>query len=173
MTTNPATNPYGWPTPVTDEMLSDALLAPLPTPAESIAERLVMLAHLSFDSSVWGISTGRLGGYWLAFGNRIEVATSEITVATWWETLMRELPGVAIRNPDTLHEKNLLIRPEQLPGVPVPDEDVLTILRTHPLELRDRTRRWAKERRELRATEALIAAAEDEQSPTSGAGAEG
>lgn len=172
MTPTPATNPYGWPTPVTDDMLSEALLAPLPTPAESIAERLVMLAHLSFDTSMWGPTSGRLAGYWVAFGNRIEVATSEITVATWWETLMRELPGVPIRDSDTLHEKNLLIRPEQLPGTPVPDEDVLTILRTHPLELRDRTRRWAKERRELRATEAAIRAAEESEQAASPLGAE-
>lgn len=156
-----ATNPYGWPTPITDEMLTESLLPPLPTPAESIAERLVMLAHLSFDPSVWGGSTGRISGYWVALGNRVESSTNEITVATWWEVLMKDLPGVPLKDLDLLHEKNLLIRPEQLPGTPVDDDEVLTVLRTHTLELRDRTRRWAKERRDLRATEATIT--EDEE----------
>lgn len=155
------TNPFGWPTPLTDEMLAESLLPPLPTPEESIAERLVMLAHLSFDSSMWGSSSGRIGQYWTAFGNRIESSTNEITVATWWEVLMNDLPGVPLRDLDILHEKNLLIRPSMLPGTPVEDDEVLTILRTHTLELRDRTRRWAKERRELRATE-LATAEEDE-----------
>lgn len=154
------TNPYGWPTPITDDMLTEATLPPLPTPAESIAERLVMLAHLSFDVAVWGPRTGRIGSYWVALGNRVHTATNEITVATWWEHLMNNLPGVPLRDLDLLHEKNLLIRPAQLPGTPVDDEDVLTVLRAHTLELRDRTRRWAKERRDLRRTEADIAAAE-------------
>lgn len=155
------TNPYGWPTPLTDAMLSEALLPPLPTAAESIAERLAMLAHLCFDSSVWGGSTGRAGQYWVALGNRIESSTNEIAVSTWWEMLMKDLPGVPLRDIDLLHEKNLLIRPEQLPGTQVPDDDVLTVLRTHTLELRDRTRRWAKERRDLRATESAITDEED------------
>lgn len=154
-------NPYGWPTPLTDEMLTDSLLPPLPTPEESIAERLVMLAHLTFDASVWGGNTGRISGYWTALGNRVESSTTEITVATWWEVLMKDLPGVALKDIDLLHEKNLLIRPTQLPGTPVDDDEVLTVLRTHTLELRDRTRRWAKERRDLRATEAAIAEEED------------
>lgn len=155
------TNPFGWPTPLTDEMLQDSLLPPLPTPEESIAERLVMLAHLSFDSSVWGSNSGRIGQYWTAFGNRIESSTNEIAVATWWEVLMKDLPGVPLRDLDILHEKNLLIRPAMLPSTPVEDDEVLTVLRTHTLELRDRTRRWAKERRDLRAAE-LSAAEEDE-----------
>lgn len=155
------TNPHGWPTPLTDEMLTESLLPPLPLPAESIAERLVMLAHLSFDVSMWGPSSGRIAGYWTALGNRIESSTNEITVATWWEVLMKDLPGVPLKDLDILHEKNLLIRPTQLPGTPVDDDEVLTVLRTHTLELRDRTRRWAKERRDLRATEAAIAEEED------------
>lgn len=155
-------NPYGWPTPLTDAMLSEGLLLPLPTPPEAIAERLVMLAHLSFDSSVWGGNTGRVAGYWTALGNRVESSTNEITVATWWEVLMKDLPGVALRDIDLLHEKNLLIRPAQLPGTPIDDDEVLTVLRTHTLELRDRTRRWAKERRDLRATEAAIAEEEED-----------
>lgn len=156
------TNPYGWPTPLTDAMLTESLLLPLPSAAESIAERLVMLAHLCFDTSVWGGSTGRVGGYWTALGNRVESSTNEIAVATWWEVLMKDLPGVPLKDIDLLHEKNLLLRPEQLPSTPVSDDEVLTVLRTHTLELRDRTRRWAKERRDLRATEAAIAEEEED-----------
>lgn len=153
----PYTNPHGWPTPLTDSMLADGLLTPLPAPEESIAERLVMLAHRSFNTNVWGPGTGRLSTYWTALGNRVESATNEITVATWWEMLMKDLPGLPLRDLDLLHEKNLLIRPSMLPGTAVPDDEVLTVLRTHTLELRDRTRRWAKERRDLRASEAAAA----------------
>lgn len=157
-----SSNPYGWPTPLTDSMLADGLLPPLPTPEESIAERLVMLAHRSFNTNMWGPGSGRLATYWTAFGNRIESATNETSVATWWEVLMKDLQGKPLGDLDLLHEKNLLIRPESLPGTSVPDDEVLTVLRTHTLELRDRTRRWAKERRDLRAAEADAAAEEDE-----------
>lgn len=157
----PHTNAYGWPTPLTDAMLTESLLPPLPTPEESVAERLVMIAHRCFDPAVWGAGTGRLGTYWTAFGNRVESATNETTVATWWEVLMKDLPGLPVRDLDLLHEKNLLIRPQALPGTPVPDDEVLTILRTHTLELRDRTRRWAKERRDLRAADAATEEEED------------
>lgn len=143
-------NPFGWPTPLTDDLLTISIIEPLATAPESIAERLVFLAHLSFDPSVW---SGRVSTYWTGLGNRILAATSEITVATWWEVLMIELPGLPLRDVDLLHEKNLLIRPATLPGTPVPDEDVLDVLRTHTLELRDRTRRWAKDRRDLRAAD--------------------
>src|SRR5699024_4875453 len=125
---------FGWPTPMTDEMLHESLLPPLPTPEESIAERLAMLAHLSFDPDVWGPGSGRLAHYWTAFGNRMGSATNEITVATWWEALMTDLPGIALRDLDLLHEKNLLIRPTSLPGTSVDDDEVLTVLRTHTLE---------------------------------------
>lgn len=143
-----STNPYGWPTPLTDEMLADLIIPVLPTPAESIAERLTMLAHRCFNAEMWGSGTGRLATYWVGFGNRIESSTNEISVARWWEAMMRDLAGTPIRDLDLLNEKNLLIRPSQLPNTPVDDEDVLDILRLNSLELRDRTRRWAKDRRD-------------------------
>lgn len=150
------TNPFGWPTPITDDMLADSVIPPLSTAEESIAERLVMLAHLAFNVDVWGSATGRHRTYWTAFGNRIDSATTEITVATWWETLMNDLSGLPLRDLDMLNEKNLLIRPSTLPSTPVDDDAVLTVIRTHTLELRDRTRRWAKDRRDIRATEAAV-----------------
>lgn len=149
------TNPHGWHLPMTDQMLEvESPYRPLADPAESVAERLVMLAHLSFKSSVWST---RLDRYWAAFGEHVEGSTNQPTVAEWWEALMRDLPGDMLRSPLLLHEKNLLCRPAVLPVTPVLDADVLMVLRTHPLEMRDRTRLWAKFRREAR-----VAVAADE-----------
>lgn len=143
-------NPFGWPLPITDAMLRDELLGPpLDTPAESLAERLVMLAHKSFSTQVWGGNTGRLGGYWAAFGDRIEGATRNASLTRWWETTMKTLPGVPLRNVALVHEKNLMIRPRLLSGTPVDDLDVLVVIQQHSAELRDRTRTWASNRRRL------------------------
>ena len=147
-------NNFGWNLPLTDLMLNEeSPYAPLDDPAENIAERLVMLAHLSFDPSVWGGHTGRNGRYWSAFGEHLEAATNNATLAAWWSALMRDLPGTPIRLTRLLHEKNLLCRPTRLPATTVPDEAVLMVLRVHTLDLRDRARVWAKVRRETAAAE--------------------
>lgn len=150
-------NPYGWHLPVTDAMVQDeSPYRPLDDPAENAAERLVMLAHLSFDSSVWST---RLDRYWAAFGEHVEASTNQPSVSAWWGALMRDLPGTMLRSPLLLHEKNLLCRPAVLPGTAVADEAVLMVLRVNTLELRDRTRLWAKVRRETRVVD--TAAADD------------
>lgn len=149
-------NPYGWPLPVTDMMLSETTIPPLPTAEESIAERLAMAAHLSFSTQVW---SSRLPRYWAAFGDRLLSSTNTPTVSQWWETLMVTLPGVPLKNLDLLGEKNLLIRPAQLPNTAVEDEAVLEVLRSNSLELRDRTRKWVADRKALyKASQDLLAA---------------
>lgn len=156
------TNPFGWHLPLSDAMLADeCAYVPLglpndergapANPAESIAERLIMFAHLAFNIDVWGSKTGRAGRYWEAFGEHIEAATNQPTLAAWWDSLMRDLPGRMLRSTALTHEKNMLIRPRNLPGTWAHDEDVLMVIRMYPLELRDRTRSWAKHRRELRS----------------------
>ena len=62
-------NPYGWPTPLTDEMLTDSLLPPLPTPEESIAERLVMLAHLPASGEETPDASAATGQLWVTAWN--------------------------------------------------------------------------------------------------------
>lgn len=157
------TNAFGWPLPVTDDLLAISPYMPLADPAENVAERLVILAHLSFDTKVWST---RLDRYWAAFGEHVEASTNQPTVRGWWSALMRDMPGVMLRSPLYLHEKNLLIRPALLPGTSVADADVLRVLREDFLELRDRTRLWAKVRRESRIptpepSDLDLAAAED------------
>lgn len=160
------TNPFGWHLPLTDSMLEEeSPYAPLDDPAGNIAERLVMLAHLSFDSKVWGSQTGRGGRYWAALGEHIEGSTNNPDVASWWGSLMSNLPGVPLRQTMLLHEKNLLCRPTRLPTTQVDDGEVLMVLRTYTLDLRDRTRVWAKTRREHRsAMQAALAASENDES---------
>lgn len=145
-------NQFGWNLPLTDSMLEEeSPYAPLGDPASNVAERLVMLAHLSFNSKVWGYHTGRGVRYWTAFGEHVEGSTNNADVASWWGALMTNLPGVPLRATTLLHEKNLLCHPLTLPGTQVEDGDVLAVLRTHTLDLRDRTRVWAKIRREARS----------------------
>lgn len=162
---NPALNPHGWTLPLTDSMLTEeSPYAPLDDPAESIAERLVMLAHLSFNSDVWGSHTGRAKRYWPAFGEHVEASTNNPDVAAWWCTLMSELPGVPLNSPMLLHEKNLLIHPTRLPVTQVEDAEVLMVLRNYALDLRDRARVWVKVRQEIRsAAQAELAAGAREE----------
>lgn len=141
------TNPYGWNLPLTDDMLDTSPYAPLDSPEQNIAERLVMLAHLSYDSKVWG---SRLPRYWGAFAEHVESSTNNPDVASWWGALERSMPLADIRNTMLVHEKNLLCHPTKLPGTPVQDGDVLMVLRTYTSDLKDRTRVWAKVRRDAR-----------------------
>lgn len=142
-------NPFGWHLPRTDLMLSnESPYAPLDIAEHSIAERLTMLAHLTFDKRVWG---SRLDRYWDAFAERIEDAANSPDVASWWTHLMRELSKRGLTSSLLLHEKNLLCHPRLLPGTQVNDQAVLAVFRTHTYDLRDRTRMWVHTRRELRA----------------------
>lgn len=146
------TNPFGWVLPETDAMLDVAPAAPLDDPAHSIAERLTMLAHLSFNDQVWGKNTGRLPYYWERFGQHLEGATNNRDLAAWWGAMMDAVQGTPLRSTTVTHEKNLLCHPSMLPTTPVPDQRVLATLRTYNLDLRDRCRVWAKFRRDLRDT---------------------
>lgn len=145
------TNPYGWHLPLTDKMIyEESPYAALEEPAQNIAERLVMLAHLGFNQKVWGGQSGRIDRYWPALGERIESATNNPDVSTWWNEVMQEMAGVPLRSPMLMHEKNLLCRPRSLPQTPVEDQEVLAVLRQYTLELRDRARIWVKVRRDMR-----------------------
>lgn len=147
-------NPFGWPLPETDALLRDHPEPPLTDPAESLAERLFLLAHKSFSMEVWGGASGRLPKYWDAFADRTESATRNPNVARWWDTVMRMLPGVPLRSIALVHEKNLMIRPSTLTPLAVDDQDVLMVIQGNTLELRDRTRVWVSAQQALRAASA-------------------
>lgn len=148
-------NPFGWTLPETDALLDQAPAAPLEIPAHSIAERLTMLAHLSFNKKVWGGSTQNLPFYWERFGQHLEGSTNNRDVAAWWGAMMDAIQGVPLTNMGLLHEKNLLCHPTTLPNTPVPDQQVMAILRTYNLDLRDRVRVWRKVRRDQFETETI------------------
>lgn len=119
-------------------------------PAQNIAERLIMLGHLSFNSAIW---SSRIERYWPGFRERAEAATNNPDVASWWGSFMDQIVGQPLKSSMLLHEKNLLCHPATLPGTQVDDQDVLLVLRQYSLDLTDRCRIWVKTRRELRATE--------------------
>lgn len=145
------TNQFGWPLPLTDKMLEDeSPYASFQDPAQNIAERLIMLGHLSFNSAIW---SSRIERYWPGFRERAEAATNNPDVASWWGSFMDQIVGQPLKSSMLLHEKNLLCHPATLPGTQVDDQDVLLVLRQYSLDLTDRCRIWVKTRRELRATE--------------------
>lgn len=149
------TNQFGWPLPLTDHMLeNESPYASFTDPAQNIAERLIMLGHLSFNSTIW---SRRIDRYWPGFRDRVEDATNCPDVAAWWDRFMSQIVGVPLRSSLLLHEKNLLCHPTTLPGTQVDDQDVLHVLRTYPLDLTDRCRIWVKMRRELKPNEVVDA----------------
>lgn len=146
------TNEFGWPLPKTDQMMEvESPYAPPAEPAANLARRLTMLAHLCFDSTVWGGHTGRLERYWPAMAERIEGSAYTPSLSVWWDGLIRDLPGRPLRNTMLLHEKNLMVMPTRLPNTQVADEAVLAVLRENAAHLTDLARVWAKVRRDLRA----------------------
>lgn len=153
-------NPYGWHLPITDAMLEESPYLPLDDPAQNIAERLVMLAHRSFNTKVWATSPDRIKAYWDGFGARIQGCANKADLVSWWFDLGEQMSLAPFRDALILHEKNLLLHPTKLPTTQVDDQDVLELLRGHyALDIRDRTRLWAKVRRDAR--EARIAEAND------------
>lgn len=58
---------------------------------ESVAERLVLLAHYGADFTVWGEK--RRARYWDALAERVKAATfAGPTLADWWNQIGRDLP---------------------------------------------------------------------------------
>ena len=140
-------NEFGWFLPLTDHMLNAEMpYPPLSDPAQNIAERLVMLAHLSFNSRIWSPRRDR---YWPGFRERAEAATNNPDVATWWGTFIESIEGKPLRKVSLLHEKNLLCHPLTLPGTQVEDQDVLAVFRRYSMDLVDRARVWVSVRRSL------------------------
>lgn len=151
--------------PVTGALLEASPYPPLDEPAQAIAERLVMCAHLAFDEGTW---SGRLSRYWGAFGENLAASANAGSVAEFWCRMRDRMPLAPLSaTGGVLHEKNLLCHPRQSLGVD--DEDVLDSLRRLAPDLVDRARVWVRERRRLEgagvwdAPAHLGAAIEEEQ----------
>lgn len=68
------------------------------TEEESVAERLILLAHYGADFTVWGEK--RRVRYWDALAERVKAATfSGPTLADWWSQISRDVPTTP-RNAD-------------------------------------------------------------------------
>lgn len=139
--------PYLWSNlPITDAILRESAVAPLPQAEASVAERLVIMAHKHFNPAEWAStrSAQRVTRYWGAFRENVEAAGSASTCAAWWEDMTRYM----LLRPtldDYLAEKEALTHPLQL-SPPVDDRDVLHYLRTYPTALTDRARAWVATR---------------------------
>ena len=121
---------------------------PLEDPAEAVAERLLMLAHLTMNRDVW--AGERLERYWGAFGDAVRGSAMSGTVVDWWCKFVDTMGGVPLGASGLLHEKNLLVRPGLLVP-PVRDSRVLRVLDEWAPDLVDRTRMWVRTRREAAA----------------------
>lgn len=139
--------PYLWDgLDVTDSMLRETLVSPLPDPAASIAERLVMMAHRHLNPVEWSWtrSSNRAMRYWSALAENVEAAAHSRDCATWWEEmsnymLLRPTMGPIAAEKDRLTHPRLLT-----PSVE--DRDVMDYLRRSPTGLVDRARIWSTSR---------------------------
>src|SRR5690625_2018454 len=114
-------------------------------PAENIAERLIILAHLTYNAEVWGKTPERRKRYWKAFLENVEGGANTNRLSVWWKQFRDGMASRPLNNPDYLHEKNLLLDPTHL-STEVEDREVLDILREQAPYLVDRARFWVRTR---------------------------
>lgn len=110
-----------------------------PSPAEDVAERLVLLAHYGADFSLW--SGRRRLQYWQALTERVKAATfAGPRLGDWWEHLSRDLST----RPRNAAERDSLARLLSYPQA----RSVLRVLRTYPEVVVLRVRVIAEARRD-------------------------
>lgn len=115
--------------------------------AQAVAERLLMLAHLTMNPQIWST---RLDRYWGAFTDAAQGAAMSATCVDFWCKLTSTMGGVPLAGTGLLHEKNLLVRPALL-DPPVADRAVLGVVDTWCLDLVDRVRVWVRVRKNPQA----------------------
>jgi len=133
------TVPAAWP-----EGTKEAWTGGYATPAEAVAERMLMLAHLTFNADVWGAD--RRSRYWGAFTDAAAGAVLSACLVEWWSKFVSTMGGVPLGDIALVDEKNRLLRPRLLTP-PVEDSQVLRVMDTHAADLVDRTRVWVHNRR--------------------------
>lgn len=131
--------------PLTSDYLAQSPYPPLPSPAENVAERLVILGHMTFNPDIWATSPERLKRYWDAYLEHVEACANTNNLAIWWQDVTAEMGARHLGN-DLLHEKNLLVAPHLL-DPPASASDVLTVFRRQAPYLIDRARIWNKTRK--------------------------
>lgn len=131
--------------PETNQILEEYPYIPLDTPAENVAERLIVLGHLTYNPDVWASSPDRRKRYWKAFLENVEGSSNTNRVSVWWAQFTDGMASRTLNNEKYLHEKNLLLDPTSL-STPVEDRLVLEALRNHAGYLVDRARIWVRTR---------------------------
>lgn len=143
--TTEAGTPARWGLVTVQGLLDLSPYAPLEEPAEAVAERLVILAHLTMNRDVW--AGDRLPRYWGAFTAAVQGAALSGSCVDWWCKFVATMSGVPLGASGLLDEKNRLVRPRLL-DPPVDDMLVLRILDEWAVDLTDRTRMWVRNRRQ-------------------------
>lgn len=132
--------------PLTQALRDKSPYPPFDDPNYEVAERLVILAHLTFNRDIWGVSEKRLKRYWEASLEHIRGSANTAHLSTWWQNYIEEMGGMKLTT-DYLHEKNLLVEPQHLTP-PADPAVVLRIFRQEAPYLVDRARVWNKARKE-------------------------
>lgn len=120
--------------------------------AHNVAERLVILGHLTFNRDVWAVSSERLKRYWSAYAENIEGNANTNKLSVWWAQFTQGMASKPFNDMQYLHEKNLLLDPVHL-STPVKDEEVLEVFRRETSYLIDRTRVWVNLRKKSKDLE--------------------
>lgn len=141
--------PYLWTgLEVTDSMLRESLVAPLPDPAASVAERLVLMSHKHLNPVewTWTRSSNRAMRYWGALVENVQAASYARDCSAWWEEMARYMLLRPTMGP-VAAEKDRLVHPRLL-DPPIDDRDVLEYLMRYPTGLVDRARIWSSSRKD-------------------------
>lgn len=132
---------------ITSELLSLSPYEQFENPAHNLAERLVVLGHLSFNADVWAASPDRIKRYWKAYAENIEGSANTNRLSVWWQQMTEGMACKPLNDIKYLNEKNLLLDPTHLQPS-TEESDVLEVFRRETGYLIDRTRVWVAARRE-------------------------
>lgn len=138
---------------VTNELLKLSSYEPFEDPAYNVAERLIILGHLTFNRNIWSASPERYKRYWAAYLENIEGSANTNRVSIWWKQVTENMGSLPLNKMEYRHEKNLLIEPTKLQPS-VEDNAVLNVFRREAGYLVDRTRVWVANKREIAALNA-------------------
>lgn len=132
---------------ITTELMKISPYEPFENPAHNIAERLVMLGHLTFNRDVWAASPERIKRYWAAYTENIEGSANTNRLNIWWSQMTEGMASNPLNDIQYLNEKNLLLDPINLQPS-VSESEVLEVFRRETSYLIDRTRVWVNARRQ-------------------------
>lgn len=126
----------------TNKILETYPYPPFQDPARNLAERLIILGHLAKNHDIWGTTPERRKRYWSAYIEHIGSCANTDSLSTWWNELEEEMGLHKLNSTQHLHEKNLLLQPEENFGTT--EYEILASLRKDAPYLIDRVRVWSR-----------------------------